>query len=80
MRRELAKPVKIGEKRTRYTMKIVDEAPAGVDQRSSFFKFLDGLLATPALLMCGPDLGQKFFISHDNGQWVMTVEAEVDDA
>ena len=76
MNRVIDKPVQISEKRFRHTMKLFgDPAP---DPQRGVLPFLQELIDTPALLMCGNGLAQKIFISHDGERWVMTAEAEVD--
>lgn len=82
MNRISDKPIKIGEKRTRYTFKLVDHPSekGTVESRTSFNRFLQDLIETPALLQCGPTFAQEMVIAHDGNQWVLAGKAEADDA
>jgi hypothetical protein len=75
----LDKPVQVGEKRTRYTMKIYDDSSEGVSEiRSRQIEFLRAFVDQPALLQLGPTFVQKMAIYHDGQRWVLAAEAEAD--
>jgi len=82
MNRVSDKPVKISEKRTRYTFKLIDvpSEKGTVEARQSFNRFLQEIIETPALLQCGPTFAQELVIAHDGRQWVLAGKAEADDA
>ena len=82
MTRTSDKPVKISEKRTRYTFKLIDRPSemGTVDARASFSRFLQEICETPALLQCGPTFAQEMVIAHNGTQWVLAGKAEADDA
>ncbi len=82
MNRVNAKPVKIGDKRTRYIFQLFDDPtePDSNEMRRRLNGFFQELIDQPALLNCGHSYAQKIVIAHDGKCWVLTGEAEVDDA
>lgn len=76
MNRVLDKPVQIGEKRTRYTVKVFDDPSEDPKQR--LFAFLQTFVDNPQMLQAGPAYVQKFAFYHNGTSWVMAGEAEVD--
>ncbi len=79
MQRSNDKPVKISEKRSRYTYRVNDD-PSNVDTKTTrLHGFLTEFVNQPALLQCGPTYVQKMAIYHDGERWVFAGEAEADE-
>lgn len=82
MIRVVDKPVQIGEKHHRYTLKIFDNPtePGTPDYHRRRIEFMREFVEQPALLQVGPTYAQKMTIWHDGTRWVLSAEAEAFDA
>ena len=73
------KPVKISEKRSRYTFRVSDY-PSDVDNmRMRLYGFIQEFLDQPTLLNAGPTYARKIAIYHDGERWILAGEAEADE-
>jgi len=82
VRRVDNKPVKIGDKKTRYTFQLFDDPtePDSNEMRWRQIGFLQDLVEQPALLFAGHTYARKIAIWHDGTCWVLSGEVEADDA
>lgn len=73
--------VKIGERRTRYSLRIEDEpnSTTPLEKYQRQVGFLQDLVQQPSLLACGGTTLEKISLVHTGDFWLLTGEVEVDD-
>lgn len=81
MQRINNEPVQTGEKRSRYTFRIVDvpSEKDSLDATKRLFALLQEFISQPALLQAGPTYAQKLGFFHDGNSWVVSGESETVD-
>ena len=72
MNRTFDKPVQIGDKLVRHTVKLAGD-PSDL---AGLIRFLQEFVDAPALLACGPGIVQKFAVFHNGTAWQLVGEAE----
>jgi len=70
-------PVKVGESKTRYTLRLTSDPCRDVtDKKRVLIDLFRTITDSPSLILCGPVLPQKIAIVHDGEAWQIVAEAD----